>query len=301
MTAETKKESIAAGTGVGAVHLAVTDRDRSLPFWKDVLGLSLLAEDDGTIRLGAGERELVVLHPGAQRPVMRGTTGLYHLAILLPNVRELARVLARLFSLRYPNAPTDHVMTKTTYLDDPDGNGIELYADTPEAGEWSFANGSFIARTSDGQLRSGRDPLDVGALLAELSPEDSIEDPMPNGTRMGHVHLHVANLQEAVDFYSYALGFDLQGTSPEIGMAFLSAGGYHHHIGLNTWAGEGAPPPPRGVAGLKHFTIELPGTEELELVLARIRQKGLLTSEEHGAVLLDDPSGNRVRLVALTG
>jgi catechol 2,3-dioxygenase len=297
MSAEIMKEIIPAGTGVGAVHLAVTDRDRSLRFWRDVLGLSLLSEEDDLIRLGAGERELVVLHPGATRPVVRGATGLYHLAILLPNRRELARVLARLLSLRYPNAPTDHVMTKTTYLDDLDGNGIELYADTPEDGEWTFADGSFIARTADGQLRSGRDPLDVAALLEELSPEDSIEDPMPSGTKMGHVHLHVANLEEAVHFYGNVLGFELQGIAPEIGMAFLSAGGYHHHIGLNTWAGEGAPPAPAGVAGLKHFTIEVPSEQELAHVVTRVARNGFRTIEDPIGALVDDPSGNRVHLV----
>jgi catechol 2,3-dioxygenase len=298
MSTELQKESIAAMMGMGAVHLSVTDRARAVHFWRDVLGLSLITEDDEALRLGAGGRELVVLYPGAKRPVVRGTTGLYHLAILLPSRRELARVLARLFSLRYPNAPTDHVMTKTTYLDDADGNGIELYADTPEDGEWAFADGSFIARTSDGQLRSGRDPLDVDALLEQLTPDDSIEEPMPAATKMGHVHLHVANIEEAVRFYGDVLGFDLQGISPEIGMAFLSAGGYHHHIGLNTWAGEGAPKAPPGAAGLRQFTIEVPTAEELAKVRSRIERNGLQTLDAENGVLVDDPSGNRVHLVA---
>lgn len=297
MSAELKNQSIAAGTGMGAVHLSVTDRDRALGFWRDVLGLSLLSDDDGVLRLGAGKRELAVLHPGATRPVARGTTGLYHLAILLPSRRELARVLGRLFSKRYPNAPTDHVMTKTTYLDDPDGNGIELYADTPEDGEWTFAEGSFVARTSQGELRSGRDPLDVDALLEELEPQDSLEEPMPGGTKMGHVHLHVANLEEAVRFYHDALGFDLQGVAPEIGMAFLSAGGYHHHIGLNTWAGEGAPRAPKEAAGLRHFTIELPNEEGLSDVIKRVEKGGLRPSESQNGFVIEDPSGNRVHLV----
>jgi len=119
-------KSIAADTGMGPVHLSVTDGDRAARFYQGTLGLTLLSTEVGVIHLGAGSRELVVLHPGAARPVVRGTTGLYHLAIVVPNLRELARVVGRLISLRYPHAPTDHVMTKSDYLSDPDGNGIEI-------------------------------------------------------------------------------------------------------------------------------------------------------------------------------
>src|SRR5687767_13672697 len=124
--------SIAPQTGVGAVHLAVTDAERSVAFYRDVLRLSVLSQSEDAIHLGAGTRELVVLYPGASNQAQPNRTGLYHLAIVVPDRRELARVIARLMQLRYPNSPTDHVMTKADYLWDPDGNGIEVYAETPE-------------------------------------------------------------------------------------------------------------------------------------------------------------------------
>lgn len=282
---------IAADTGMGAVHLFVTDGDRAQVFWRDVVGLSLLSDDQGLIRLGAGDRELVVLHPGAMRPVPRGTTGLYHLAILLPNTKELARAIGRLYSIRYPHSPTDHLMTKTTYLWDPDGNGIELYADTPERGTFGAENGVFVARDAEGNLRSGRDPLDVDELLQELTPADRLDQTMPAGTKIGHIHLHIADLEEAVNFYRDIIGFEVQASAPAMGAAFVSAGGYHHHLGLNTWAGEGIPPAPEGSAGLRHFTIELPTERDLMDVIGRV---DALESPE--GFFVSDSSSNRVLL-----
>src|SRR5437660_1121902 len=203
--------SIAPATGVGAVHLAVTDGEQALAFYRDVLGLALLSRTGEEIRLGAGGRELVVLTPGAGRQVLDRATGLYHLALLVPDRRELARVVGRLMSLRYPNSPTDHVMTKSDYLWDPDGNGIEVYAESPEDGVFGFENGMFMARDASGALRSGRDPIDLDALFGELRPGDRLDAGMPPETRMGHVHLHVRNLGDAVGFYHGLIGFDVMG------------------------------------------------------------------------------------------
>jgi len=289
--------SIAPATGVGAVHLAVTDGEQALAFYRDVLGLALLSRTGEEIRLGAGGRELVVLTPGASRQVLDRTTGLYHLALLVPDRRELARVVGRLMSLRYPNSPTDHVMTKSDYLWDPDGNGIEVYAESPEDGVFGFENGMFMARDASGALRSGRDPIDLDALFGELRAGDRLDVGMPPETKMGHVHLHVRNLQEAVDFYHGLIGFDVMGLAGRWGAAFVSAGGYHHHLGLNTWAGEGAPPAPVDAAGLRHFTIELPDEASLSQVAARLGGAGVPMSESsEGGWLLADPSRNRVHL-----
>jgi len=289
--------SIAPATGVGAVHLAVTDGQRALDFYRDVLGLAVLSRTGEEIRLGAEGRELVVLTPGASRQVLDRTTGLYHLALLVPDRRELARVVGRLMSLRYPNSPTDHVMTKSDYLWDPDGNGIEVYAESPEDGVFGFENGMFMARDASGVLRSGRDPIDLDALFGELRPGDRLDGGMPPEMKMGHVHLHVRNLQQAVDFYHGLIGFDVMGLADRWGAAFVSAGGYHHHLGLNTWAGEGAPPAPVDAAGLRHFTIELPDEASLSRVAARLSGAGVPMSERPGGGwFLADPSRNRVHL-----
>jgi catechol 2,3-dioxygenase len=285
--------SIAAATGVGAVHLAVTDPKIALTFYRNILGLDLL--DDGPpIRLGAGGRELVVLHPGAGDAVPQGTTGLYHLAIVVPDRREFARVVRRLTEVRYPHAPTDHTLTKADYLWDPDGNGIEVYVETPEDGTWFMNDDEFAARDSSGRLRSGRDPINLRRLFAELTPDDDVFLPLPAASRMGHVHLHIRDVDEAVRFYSDLIGFDVMGRSRRIGAAFVSAGGYHHHLGLNTWAGKGAPRPPEGAAGLRRFTIEVPAESELDDVVSRLGRGGVgITDSPEGGVLAEDPSGNR--------
>ena len=237
----TEARSIAPATGVGAVHLAVTDGRRAATFYQNVLGLQML-EEGPAIRLGAAGRELVVLHPGAVQPVTQGTTGLYHLAIVVPDRKDFARVVKRLSEIRYPHAPTDHTLTKADYLWDPDGNGIEVYVETPEDGTWFMTEDDFGARDSSGRIRSGRDPINLRQLFAELPPEEDVFVPLPAGSRMGHVHLHVRDIDEAVGFYNGLVGFDVTGVVPRLGMAFVSAGGYHHHLGLNTWAGRGSSP-----------------------------------------------------------
>jgi catechol 2,3-dioxygenase len=284
--------SIAAETGMGAVHIAVTDGDRALRFYRDYVGLTPLDPGEGTIRMGAGDREIVVLHPGAERPVVPHTSGLYHLAILVPDRRELARVIARLGALGWDQYPTDHVMTKANYLWDPDGNGIEVYTESPEDGTLGFANGTFVAYDKDGRQRSGRDPIDMKELLSHLTEDDSVEAPMPDSTKMGHVHLHVADVDAALGFYHDLVGFDVMGHVPGVG--FISAGGYHHHLGLNEWAGRGARPAPPGSAGLRQFTIELPTSRDLNDVAGRLEHGGVRVAESGDGFSATDPSANAV-------
>jgi catechol 2,3-dioxygenase len=285
-------QSIAAATGMGSVALAVTDSDRALRFYRDYVGLTPLPGEGPDIHMGAAGRELVVLHPGAEQPVVQRTSGLYHLAILVPDRRELARVIGRLGRLRWDQYPTDHVMTKANYLWDPDGNGIEIYTESPEDGTMGFGNGTFVAYDKDGRQRSGRDPIDLEELFTHLQPDDSLEAPMPPRTKMGHVHLHVADVDDALRFYHDLVGFDVMGHVPGVG--FVSAGGYHHHVGLNTWAGRGARPAPAGAAGLRRFTIELPTKSDLEDVVGRLEHGEVGVAEEDGGFVAVDPSANRV-------
>jgi len=277
---------------MGSVDLAVTDADRALGFWRDYVGLTPLPSDSSELRMGVGERELVVLHPGAERPVVPRTSGLYHLALLVPDRRELARVIARLARMRWEQYPTDHVMTKANYLSDPDSNGIEIYTESPEDGTMGFGNGTFVAYDKDGKPRSGRDPIDLEELFSHLREDDRLDTPMPDGTRMGHVHLHVADVEDALRFYHDLVGFDVMGEVPGVG--FVSAGGYHHHLGLNTWAGRGARPAPEGSAGLRRFTVELPSQRDLDDVLGRLEHGEVRLTEEAGGYAAVDPSQNRV-------
>jgi catechol 2,3-dioxygenase len=294
---ESKTEfSIHPATKIGVVSLRVADLQNQLTFYQQALGFQLHWQEGNQAGLGAGGSDLLRLTEEPDLKRYRGVTGLYHFAVLFPNRRELARAIARLIVLKYPNYPTDHIMTKTTYLDDPEGNGIELYCESPEDGTWTLANGVYETRRTDGSWSNGREPLDVDALLTHLKEDDRLDASIPLETRMGHIHLHVRSIEEAVDFYHGVIGFDLMGVATAFRMAFVSAGGYHHHIGLNTWQGEGAPPPPADALGLRHFAVELPDQAALDEVVARVEQAGIPANQTEEGLLLHDPSQNGVIL-----
>lgn len=269
---------------LGPVHLAVADLDRSMEFYGGVLGLSARTDNGATTLTADGRTPIVVLHPDRKtKPKPPHTTGLYHYALLVPTRADLARTLLRLAEARYPiEGASDHLVSEALYLPDPDGNGIEIYADRPRSA-WP---------TRGGRLQMATDPLDVQGLLREVSGNPPWKG-LAAGTRVGHVHLHVADLAKAEAFYRDVLGLDLVlhfGRSA----AFLSVGGYHHHIGLNTWAGEGAPPPPPDAAGLRFFTLTLEDGDELDRLIARFAGAGLAPKDQDGGLLVRDPSGNAI-------
>ena len=291
-TSDKTEFSIHPATLIGHVSLTIANLENQITFYQQVLGFQLHWREGNKAGLGAGGADLLRLTEEPNVRKYQRVTGLYHFAVLFPNRRELARAIARLFALKYPNYPTDHIMTKTTYLDDPEGNGIELYAESPEDGTWRMANGIFETRRADGAISNGREPLDVDALFSHLKEDDRLDVPIPPETRLGHMHLHVHNVAEAVDFYHGVIGFDVMGLVKSFGMAFVSAGGYHHHIGLNTWQGEGAPPPPADAVGLSHFTVELPNQQALDQVIERIDKAGIPSNQTNDGLLLHDPSQN---------
>lgn len=278
--------SIDPRTNLGHVHLTVANLDRSLEFYKEVLGFRVHRREGDSVYLGAGGEDLLLLteSPGA-KPRPRNTTGLYHFAILLPDRTSLARSLRRLVDKDYPLwGASDHLVSEALYLDDPDGNGIELYRDRPRS-EW---------RWREGQVEMDTRRLDLGRLLAEPGSERPWEE-LPAGASIGHAHLHVRDLDEAERFYHGTLGFDV--VTRYGGQAlFVSAGGYHHHVGLNTWAGAGAAPPPDGSASLRYFTVRLPESSELERVVRRLREDGVAFKERSGSIFLHDPSGNGISI-----
>ena len=295
-TAEKAEFSIHPATRVGTVSLNVASLENQLAFYQQAMGFGLHWREGNQAGLGAGGSDLLRLVEQPDFKRYGRVTGLYHFAVLFPDRRELARAMGRLFVLKYPNYPTDHILTKSTYLDDAEGNGIELYTESPEDGTWTFANGAYEARRADGSLSNGREPLDVKALLSHLKEDDRLDAAIPPETRMGHIHLHVRNIEEAVDFYHGVIGFDVMGIAKAFRMAFVSAGGYHHHVGLNTWQGEGAPPPPADALGLRHFTVELPDQKALDEVVARVENAGISSNQTEDGLLLYDPSQNGVIL-----
>ncbi len=278
--------SIDRATSMGAVRLTVADLEGVRDFYREAIGLTELAGEDEVVRLGADSRAIVELvgDPDAP-PRPRGTSGLFHLAILVPTRADLARALQRVAEAGWRlSGASDHLVSEALYLSDPEGNGIELYRDRPRE-EWPVR---------DGQLQMDTLPLDLDGVLGELRREDA-NAPMPEGTRMGHVHLNVGDLAAAEAFYSGALGFDVT-VRGYPGALFVSAGGYHHHLGLNTWAGEGAPPPPAGSRGLREFEIVLPRGESVAAEEDRLRAAGFEPAHEEGGVRVTDPAGNRLVL-----
>ena len=288
--------SIHPKTQMGAISLAVANLENQLEFYQKALGFKLHWREGNQAGLGAGGSDLLLLTEEPSLKKYRGVTGLYHVAYLFPNRRELAIAMARLFAIKYPNSPTDHIMTKTTYLDDLEGNGIELYCESPEDGTWTFKDGKFESYRKDGSWSDGREPLDVDALFKHIRDDDRLDVPVPPDTRIGHVHLHVRDVEEAVNFYHGLIGFDIMGVSKPFQMGFVSAGGYHHHLGLNTWQGRGAPPPPPDAVGLRYYTIDLPNQQAYDEVVARVDAAGVPTNQTEAGLLLYDPSQNGVVL-----
>jgi catechol 2,3-dioxygenase len=278
----------------GAVHLDVTDADRSLAFWRDLVGLRPRGhDDDGAMRLGTEQATLLVLHPGAMSPARRGHAGLYHLAIHLPDEGEFARVLARLFDRRTFMSPTDHVFSKAIYLDDPDGIGLEFTLETPErlrSVRMTPAGPEVI--DASGRRRSGRDPLDVREVLGHL-PDADLARPLPAGTTIGHMHLHVGDIAAGHRFYGDALGF-IEANDFGSGVDFHANGRFKHRIAINVWQGVGVSQPPAGTAGLQHFTIRFDSPERLQAALARVDGA---TPHADGR-FVRDPAGNAMVLTA---
>lgn len=262
---------IAPTARMGLVELSVADLDRSLGYWQDAIGLRVLSRQGGVAELGVDMPLLrLVEEPGA-RPA-DGFTGLYHVALLLPDRASLGRFLAHAAREQVPlEGLSDHAVSEAIYLRDPDRHGIELYADRPRE-HWE---GRVM------ELMTSQ-PLDTGSLLAEAG--DAAFEGLPDGTTVGHVHLRVRDVDETVRFYRDILGMDLMAQLGHAA-AFLGAGGYHHHIGANVWETRGSDPAPEGTARLLRYTIVLPDEEELDRVAERI-----------GGATVRDPSGNALFL-----
>jgi catechol 2,3-dioxygenase len=273
-----------AETRVGPVELTVSDLERSLDYYRRSIGLGIRDQGEGRASLG-GDSELLVLHevPGAQ-PAPRNT-GLFHFALLVPERRDLAAWLAHAIREQVPmTGVSDHFVSEALYLRDPDGHGIEIYADRPR-------------QVWEGQVaRMTTEPLDLENLLGELGdPEREPFDGLPGGTVMGHVHLQVADIPETLQFYRDVMGFD-EMTTLGSQATFLSAGGYHHHVGANTWASAGAPPPPEGSASLRLASVVLPDSSSRDEVVGRVAATGQDPEETPEGPVVRDPSGNRLLL-----
>jgi catechol 2,3-dioxygenase len=275
-------------TRLGAVTLQVASLARSIDWYEQVLGLEVRARGDGRASLAArdGGATLVELRerPGAHAMTQRGRLGLYHFAILLPDRAALGRFVRHLGETGVRAGAGDHLVSEAFYLQDPDGLGIEVYADRPRDA-W---------RRVGRELMMATDPVDVRALVADAG--DAPWTGMPAGTVMGHVHLHVGDIAAAGAFYSEALGFDRMVWSYPQAL-FFGAGGYHHHLGTNTWAGPGARRPADDDARLLEWTIALPAADDVDGAVASLERAGnAVERASDGSALVRDPWGTAVRL-----
>jgi catechol 2,3-dioxygenase len=270
---------LADTTRLGAVHLTVTNLDRSVAFYQDALGLRLHRREDPVAAMGAGGEDLVVLVEEQTARRAGRHAGLYHFALLVPSREELARALQRLAVTRTPiDGASDHGISEAIYLPDPDGNGIEIAADRPRE-VWPKL-----------ETLGRPNPLDLYGLLGTLGDAAPVRH-ADLATIVGHVHLYVGDITAARGFYEDVVGFDPMTVMPNA--VFVSVAAYHHHLGFNTWRGEGIPgaPAPQTVAGLRHWTVLLDGAAERDAVRARLDAAGVAVTEREDGLLVHDPAG----------
>jgi catechol 2,3-dioxygenase len=279
--------TLPAATTIGTATLRVAEADRSLRWYVDMMGLQLLDRSTDRLVLGAGGKPVLNLEVRPGAPARdENTTGLYHVAILVPDRPSLAGVLTRIAKAGVRLGASDHLVSEALYIWDHDNNGLEIYRDRPRS-EWSW----------DGKaVRMATDPLDLRNLAAEVVGTAKEREPMPAGTRMGHVHLQVGDLATARKFYCDVLGFEQ--TAGRGGALFVSAGGYHHHVGLNTWHSLNGPPPAEGAAGIVVFEIVLPDRAALLDLKSRVQAAGHAVTDRDDALFLRDPWGIAIRVLA---
>ena len=274
---ETASPVLPATLRLGAVHLTVTDLDRSIAFYEDAIGLRLHRREDSTAAMGVGGEDLIVLYEEPEARRAGRHAGLYHYALLFPSREELAHAALRLAATRTRiQGASDHGTHEAIYLPDPDGNGIELAADRPRE-RWPRSL----------EYDGGPHPLDLDGLLAVVAGEEPRGE-AGSGLLIGHVHLHVGELERGLGFYRDVLGFESTALIPGAA-AFVAAGGYHHHLGFNVWRGEGVPPAPPGRVGLRHWTVVLEEQEQVASVAERVRAAGIATEEHEHGFLVRDP------------
>jgi len=279
---------IPATTHLGEVSLRISNLDRSIQFYTEVVGLKLLERSDKVATMTAdGKQSLLRLEQLANAVTMpvRSTSGLYHFAILLPDRKSLGLALRNLAESGIEIGQGDHLVSEAFYISDPDQNGIEIYTDRPRD-TWK--------RDADNNYIMSSDPVDVDSLFALAANEPW--QGLPAGTVIGHVHFHVRSLEESRRFYTGVLGFDIVGNFANMSALFVSAGGYHHHIGLNIWAGTGAPVNPANATGIDYFTIIYEGKEQLEQAVEQLRQSNTSIEQQGKDWFTIDPQNIRIRL-----
>ena len=270
---------------IGAIGLIARDLDRLTNFYRDLLGLTVLERTGRLSRLGVGDTTLIEIeHRPNAKPDDPAQAGLYHTAFLMPTRQDHARWIMHIAKARVPiSGASDHGVSEAFYLDDPEGNGIEVYNDRPRE-RWNWENGLVTMPTKQ---------LDIEAILQEIDPASATYPAAPEGLRIGHVHLRVGDLEKAEQFYRGALGLDL--TRRRGGATFMSSGGYHHHVGANVWHSDGAGLRDDDRAGLAWFSIEAADDAAYDAAIAGLKAADAPVHAATGGIETADPFGTRVR------
>ena len=275
----------------GAIHLNITNLEKSTRFWTKIIGLKLRKTSENKAEFGTETKALVIIHQTAKIPYQKGYSGLYHFAIHAPNAAEFASMINRLNANRYPYSPVDHTMSKSIYLDDPDGINVELTLETPERFKRVITTGGLRMEGSDGVIRSASDRLDMNEVMKELK-DKNINKVIDKDTYIGHVHLYANNVVNSNVFYK-KMGFIEANYLPQYLFADLGAGGnYTHRIVMNSWHGRNKPLAPAGSAGMQHFQINYKEESKLQEALANVSSY----EEKDGGYWLKDPTGNKIFL-----
>ncbi len=272
---------------IGAVGLIARDLDLLAGYYQNLLGLAVLERTPKVAKLGvSGVTLLEIEHRPDAKPDDARTAGLYHTAFLMPTRQDHARWILHIAKNRVPiSGASDHGVSEAFYLDDPEGNGIEVYNDRPKE-QWQIQDGMVVMQTKQ---------LDVEAIVREVDPASAAYPAAPEGLRIGHIHLRVGNVEQAEQFYRGAVGLDL--TRRRGGATFMSSGGYHHHVGANVWHSDGAGTRDPDRAGLAWFSMEAADSGALDTVAARLKAANADVNAISGGVETADPWGTRVRFV----
>ncbi|MFK8060341.1 MAG: VOC family protein [Polaribacter sp.] len=291
LTETNKSENSKKFASYGAIHLKNTNLKKAITFWTKIVGMKLRKSTDTTAEFGSENNTLVVVHQTAKIGFQKGYSGLYHVAIHAPNKAEFASMTNRLIVNNYPFSPVDHTMSKSMYLDDPDGINIEFTLETPERFKRVITTNGLQIETADGTLKSASAYLDVQEVLKELVDKD-VTKIIHSKTYIGHLHLYANNVEKSNEFYQ-KIGFNSFNNLPQFMYADLGAGGkYQHRIALNSWHGQNQPLAPIESAGMKSFQIIFNTKEKFNKALNNVENY----QEKDGFYWIEDPTGNKITI-----
>lgn len=291
MTDTPRKNNLADFATYGAIHLNNTSLEKAIVFWTKIVGMTLRSSSGDSAEFGTETQTLVVVHETATTGFKKGYSGLYHFAIHAPNKAEFARMVNRLNAHNYPYSPIDHTMSKSVYLDDPDGINVEFTLETPEEFKGVITSGGLKIEGSDGVVRSASERLDVSSILSALE-DSNLETLLSDDSYLGHVHLYANSVSNSFSFYQ-KMGFIPFNNFPQFMYADLGAGGdYQHRIVMNSWHGQNKPLAPAGSAGMKHFQINFKSQDKLNEAICTLPDY----KEDEKGYWFKDPTGNNILL-----